>query len=537
MLEEPAALPWVAKGRQAPFIFIEFCEGKAIVKGQPDAFLGHRMNLPGDSYPRGHFAHWSWDGSKLTAEVDPLGYFNLFVYSRGNKIGVSPSIFQLIAHGAEPENDQVALAVFHRIGCFVGNDTPFRSIRTLPPGGQLGWENGALQITGGRPPAPKESNLNREQAIEAMIEVPRAGIKRLLAQWQEPITMPLSGGRDSRHILLEMMHQGRRPDTCVTFHHGGGTFNNEAQSARAITTRAGVHHTILGYRRKRLRDSVRALLISQLCADEHRQMMPLHDFFVGRNSASFDGIGGDILTTPDEKTVGLVAMARRGDYTGMAREIATGHSKIISRPGHEGGAGKIYSADLEEAAIDRFATELRQHDDAVNPYQSFWFWNRSRREISLVSTAIMGNARTVLCPYLEPDMVELCMSLPWEVAQDRKLHDTAIQRAYPDYADIPFAEGFSNPIPTSGWKERIENALDAFHVSAMTLPDQPVRAIGNLLRKDGLDRPNSDIYRIYTELVDHMDATKAQRLMRLEERLTSAAPKGEQVVSEAFPEK
>jgi len=165
--------------------------------------------------------------------------------------------------------------------------------------------------------------------------------------------------------------------------------------------------------------------------------MPLHDFFVGRNSASFDGIGGDILTTPDEKTVGLVAMARRGDYTGMAREIATGHSKIISRPGHEGGAGKIYSADLEEAAIDRFATELRQHDDAVNPYQSFWFWNRSRREISLVSTAIMGNARTVLCPYLEPDMVELCMSLPWEVAQDRKLHDTAIQRAYPDYADIP----------------------------------------------------------------------------------------------------
>lgn len=529
------AIPWVGKGTHAPFIFITIKNGTAQVVGEHSAFVGHRMHVSGDTRPRGMFAQWSWDGSCLTAEVDPLGYFNLYVHADSESITLSPSILQLLAHGAATEIDQTAVAVFHRIGCFVRNDTPFKQIRVLPPNGKLRWQKGSLQIEGGLPTTPEPLKITREQAVEALIEVPRAGIRRLLKQVDGPFTMPLSGGRDSRHILLELLHQHRPPDTCITFHHGGSSFNDEAQAARAITERAGLHHTLIGRPRRRVRDSVRALLMTQLCADEHGQMMPMHDFFVDRRSASWDGLGGDVLTTPNDDTAGMVAKARRGDFESMARKMAAGHAAVISHADHQGGAGTLYSADLEEAAIERIAGTLQLHEHAADPYQSFWFWNRSRREISYVSTAIMGNATAVLCPYMEPDMIELGLSLPWESVQDSKVHDDAIQQAYPDFADIPFSEGFSNPSLAASPLNRTANAVDAFRVAAMLHPDQPVSASLDLLRSSGLQRPHKDIYRLHNALLESIDASVAQRLMLLEENLTAAAPTAARVISDVFP--
>lgn len=249
------------------------------------------------------------------------------------QIGISPSNFQLLAQGADPELDQDALAVFHRIGFFLEQDTPFAWIRTLPPGARLCWEDGALHVDGAQPALPT-AELTRDQAVEAFIEIPRASIRRFLGQWGHPIALPLSGGRDSRHVLLEMLHQGRPPDTCLTFHHGGRALNHEMQAARALTARAGIHHTLLGKPRSRLRDAARVLLMTQLCADEHAQMMPMHDFLSGQKMASIDGIGGDILTTPDDMAAEFMQRAELGDYSGIARRLAAGHARVISRPGH-----------------------------------------------------------------------------------------------------------------------------------------------------------------------------------------------------------
>ncbi len=530
-----ASIPRMDNGSGAPFIFVAHQDGETRVSGSSNGFAGHRMWLADDQQPHGLFANWCWDGRCLTAEVDPLGYFSLFVYVGDGQIGISPSIFQLLANGADPHPDAVALAVFHRIGFFLENDTPFTAIRTLAPGTRLHWEAGTLQIQGGKPATPAVAEFSREQAIEAFIELPRASIRRFLDHWDGPICMPLSGGRDSRHILLEMLQQGRVPDTCVTFHHGGENFNNEVQTARAITHRGRLHHTLLGQPRRRLRDSVRALLMTQLCADEHAQMMPIHDFLHGSRHASIDGIGGDILTTPDDLAAGFMAKSRYGDYSSIARQLADGHAAVISRPGHQGGAGSIYSPELEEAAIERITAALRAHDGAPDPYQSFWFWNRTRREISFVSAGIMGSAETVFCPYLDPAMVELGLSLPWSLTCHQDLHDEAIRRAFPAYADIPFAGAFRDQQPALQPLRRATALLDACRVLAMLMPDRQTRAMRDLLIKDGLQRPHTDIYRLHNAMVTDMDAAQAERLIEVSKALNAAAPKGELVVSEVFP--
>jgi asparagine synthase (glutamine-hydrolysing) len=515
-----------------PVIHLRLSEGRVTLAGDAKAFVGHRIG-PCDS-SLGLYGGWEWDGTTLRAEVDRLGYFSLFVYNRGSEIAVSPSILQLLALGADPERDAVALAVFHRIGHFLAEDTPFRHIKVLPPGGKLVWRDGVATVTGDLP-IPREQALTRQQAVEAFIELPRTSIRRFLAAWDGPIVLPLSGGRDSRHILLELVHQGCKPLTAATFHKGGRYLDREVQSARAVATRARVRHTLLGRPRPRLRDALRALLISQLCADEHAQMMPLHDFLCGSPAAALDGIGGDILTNPDDSAADFFQRARAGDFDGIARNLVAGHGSVISRTRSAGGAGDIYSPDLHEAAIARIAAALRAFEAAPDPYQAYWFWNRTRREISFVSTGILRGAAMVSCPFLSPEFVELGLSLPFSVTRDQKLHDDAITQAYPDFADIPYEHAFrSQPLPRLR-RGRLSNVLDSLRVAAMARPGlQTLSAIRDVLQVSQLNRHPADIYRLHSQFVDAMDAREARRLIALEDALDRAALKGQDTVSDVF---
>ena len=517
----------------SPVVQLRHAEGRTTVTGTAQAFIGHRSDRPDSSL--GLYGSWDWDGTTLTAEVDPLGYFSLFVYCKGPEIAVSPSILQLLALGADAEPDRVALAVFHRIGHFLGEDTPFRHIKVLPPGGRLVWRAGVATVTGSAP-IPREQALNRAQAVEAFIELPRAAIRRFVDAWDGPVVLPLSGGRDSRHILLELVHQGRKPDTVATFHQGGRAFDREVQAARALASRAQVNHTLLGHTRPRLRDGLRALLMTQFCADEHAQMMPMHDFLRGLpEAAALDGIGGDILTNPDDDAADFFDRARAGDFDGIARNLAAGHGRVISRSGNPGGAGAIYSPDLEEAAIERIAQGIRVFQDAPDPYQAFWFWNRTRREISFVSTGILGGAAMVACPFLSPEFVELGLSLPFSVTRDQRLHDDAIAQAYPDYADIPYESGFrSQPLPRLRWA-RVANLVDGLRVSAMAEPGRALAAMRQAVTDQPLRRGPADIYRLHAHFTAGMTVAEARRLIALEARLYRAAPKGQGVVSDVIP--
>jgi hypothetical protein len=55
------------------------------------------------------------------------------------------------------------MAVFLRLGYFIGEDTPFRSIRTLPPDATLEWKDGRLSVSG-RYAFGKPQSLARDAA-------------------------------------------------------------------------------------------------------------------------------------------------------------------------------------------------------------------------------------------------------------------------------------------------------------------------------------------------------------------------------------
>ena len=469
---------------------------------------------------------WEWSGTELRAEVDPYGFYSLFVYEKDDVVAVSPSLLELVAQGCDTTPDPLGLAVFHRLGIFVNDETPLRYVRTLPPGGKLVWRGGELRITGGAA-IPVPLKITRDEAVEGMIELFRAAMARILSVCDGPVILPLSGGRDSRHILLELLHQGRQPETCITFHHNGAEMNREAQAARAVCNRLGVRHDVLGYARPRLADTVRALALTGLCADEHAQMMPLYDYMARHDATGFDGIAGDILTNPDDFADRFFHMAGRGDWKGIAQGMMDGHGAVISTDEWGQGAGPIHSPGMDEEVRDHVGKAIAQYEGAPDPYQLFWMYHRTRREINFVPQAILKPAKLVYTPYLDTEFADFCMSLPYSVTLDQQLHNDAIARAYPHVSDIPFQEGFREPPAAKGRPlHKLASLRDAWRIAGVLSPRDRTGAMLRWLRpRPRLKRSPGDVYDLHALCLQGLNAERARSILDLAAALEGDAPR------------
>lgn len=104
-----------------------------------------------------------------------------------------------------------------------------------------------------------------------------------------------------------------------------------------------------------------------------------------------------------------------------------------------------------ELAAEAIAAEAERYYNAPNPVANFYFWNRTRREIALSPYAVQSEIPCVYAPYLDPDLYDFLSSLPAEETLDHNLHTDVIARAYPQYADVPYA-GSITPNYRAPWR-------------------------------------------------------------------------------------
>ncbi|MGH8283218.1 MAG: asparagine synthetase B family protein, partial [Gammaproteobacteria bacterium] len=138
-------------------------------KGTHTVLLGHQLYYKPGAMPDGIFAKWEWGGARLIVRNDRYGFYPLFYYCRDGEIGVSPSISRLVDAGAPIGFDYAALAVFLRLGYFIGEDTPFKHIRALPPGATLEWDGAIKLSSDGYAVGKPCTAISRDQAMDAYI--------------------------------------------------------------------------------------------------------------------------------------------------------------------------------------------------------------------------------------------------------------------------------------------------------------------------------------------------------------------------------
>jgi hypothetical protein len=320
-----------------------------------------------------------------------------------------------VARGVANTLDLDALNVFLRIGTFIGTDTPFRQLRADPP--DYEW---AKTI--------RPTELSRAAIIDAYIDLFRLAVAR--CDDGEKINLPLSGGQDSRHILLELCEQGRKPQKCWTVAVPWKPF--EAEIAGQLCKSLDIPHTTFVPKGDIARGEAKKNLLTDYSSTQHCWMAEAVMAGLVKRTVVFDGIAGDVLSAGLFLTDARIQMLMRGRLDELVEDIV-------------GPEENVFGVDDETLfprwrALEKVSEEFRKHLGAPDPISSFYFWNRTRRDIGCSPFKLLRlSAQGVHTPYLDPEVCRFLASLPPSVTVSHTLHAETITRAYPDFAHISYA--------------------------------------------------------------------------------------------------
>lgn len=428
-----------------PFIRLSWDGSRALITGSRRYPLGDPPDPVSDAADTS-YARWLWDGTRFELTADRLAFRPLFYAVDGTTLLVSPSIPELLRQGAPDALDDEALAVFLRTGCFLADDTPFQHIRAVPPRASIVWEQGRTAVTQTRP-HHSVATIGRDAAMDRYAELFTMAVSRL-AQGDAQVIVPLSGGRDSRHILLALHAQGHDVSS-VTVRPAPPKSDEDATVAAIVAGAIGIPHTLIGPTADRFADELSKNRLTSLGVLEHFWVMEMLRYLEGRNAVVYDGIAGDTLSEAKYMSPHRLSLFRSGELRRYAEEEVPGDAYLPVAL-----APALLRRMPRALAVERMERELRTHADAPNPVGSFRFWNRTRRAVAMAPFGILATVATVRAPFLDPDLYDFLSSLPGELLVNRDFHTGVIARTYPAFAALPYESPGAREQPAAAFLGR-----------------------------------------------------------------------------------
>jgi asparagine synthase (glutamine-hydrolysing) len=404
---------------------------------------GHRFQVRGTTNvllgsSAGVFAKWGWNGKTLTATNCSLGFRPLFYRLSATGIALSDHPGGVLEEGDHAALDSRALSVFLRLGFFLGEDTAFHGIRQLAPASTLTWSSSGMRLHTGDRLAGEPIRTSREAATREFAALLEAAVQEA-ARTAECSVLPLSGGRDSRHIAFALARSVGKPICAVTSKHLPPRADEDVRIARLVASALGAEHVVIEQPSAAVEQMYSAVAEAGFLSDEMGWLSPLVAYLSEKRGTVYDGIAGDVMSAGLFQGFELhdALVGGRTDEAATLilnewRSSCAGWEELIRDPG-------LKSALREEIARDRLREELSRHVQHPNPARSFYFWNRTRREIALVPFMLLGEL-DVSTPYLHPRLWRFLDGLPYEMVADRRFHDQTIAIAYPQHNVIPYED-------------------------------------------------------------------------------------------------
>ena len=378
-------------------------------------------------------AGWRVERGRLEVHGDRLGLIPLFWYRDATRSIVADDIAELVARIPHPRFAAAAVAVFLQLGFHVGEDTAFENVHVLAPGARLAFERGSLARD--EPPVPVAERFGGTwaDALPRYVELFEHAVARRARLGVGRLTV--SGGRDSRHLFLELLRQGTPPPAVITQDR---PVNTDLDVGRRLASRAGIPHIAVAPFRDGLAEELQKNRWNHYLSDENAwyvQIAPVLD------GPLFDGLAGGMLSGTD-----MFEADRLNTVIGTGRATAAAQALLGVM-----GSSLPYVSDRyrarwsHELAVERLAVELERHRHAPNPITSFLFWNRTRREIALIPLCIAARHVPVRLAYLDPELMAFLSSLPHPLFSGTGFHSHVIARTYPGFADLPYGNKRRRP--------------------------------------------------------------------------------------------
>lgn len=397
----------------------EVCDGRFSGDLSHSSSADHALDVPTLK------CGWNCAQGRLEAFSDRLGFIPLFYWCEGPRIIISDSIRDLADLLPRISFDEQAVAAYMQLGYYIGDTTLLQGVKVISPASRLVWD-GSLQIAGNGEVGRAEFSGSRDEAIEEYTRLFQIAISQRLGKTVG--RLPLSGGRDSRHILLELLRQGKPPSKVLTLRRSNSTDHEVAQK---LASCAGLEcieivDNLDPFEIEHIKNQLNAYM-----ADENGWYFALLDHL---NGPTFDGLAGDVLSNGLYFNGNVARLMVEGHHEKAARlflSINGGYQSYLSRA-----CRKKFNYDM---ALDLISKEFARHQEMPNPLQSFVFWNRTRREISMLPISMARTKGDVLLPYTDRELLAFLLSLPFDKYGEPGLHDEVIRRAYPDLSGVTYS--------------------------------------------------------------------------------------------------
>lgn len=409
---------------------------------------GHDIVVDGDSTgsvglpETGYFLEWCWDGTELRVQSHPYGFYPAYYVSGPDQFTLALKLPALVGKLETVDIDTESLSVFLSMGFWLGDRTAFRGIHAMPEGGEILWCPGTKPQLSKRPQTAPTETSELGVLMDDYIERFRAAVARAPV---ECVRLPLSGGKDSRHILLELQRQKLPIDRTLTVRFFPMTRTNDVEVARMLAERVGVEHQVIEQCTDLATAQERKNLLNGFSFLEGDWKAVLSESCNSHQYDIFCGIAGDVLSAGHFLNDDAVDCARHNDahgmmnalfgqYPGVRRSISEAMSPIPLMP----------EADVHDLIRSEVAGYLGEH----NPVSNFFLWNRTRRMPSANTAGIYGYGR-IHTPFLDKTLFDFLRTLPVELILTKTFHYETMNRAYPEYSELPFSRVLSEKPPLS----------------------------------------------------------------------------------------
>lgn len=409
----------------------------------------HGLSVPGeDGSEKGIVGGWRFDGSSLVITPDPFGYLPIFLWQgpateREARIIVGTSPIAVVAAGAPGEPDREELGLWCRFGLCLGERTLFRHVRLTPRGKTLTWTKGVATVEGPGLPIIPSTIRSVEEGVQGYCDLFRQAMRRRAPQGE--FAMPLSGGRDSRMMLLDCIALGRKPKACVTLSGGPESDHPDAIIARELSKRVGVPLVEVEARSRWIESEARKHVTGGLLVLEHTWMMPLWDTLRASYGCWYDGLGCGAITRGDLCKQTCLDRYRRGDWSEFTREFASYALGVKDEMLGELAARVPWIEPSFDSAVALVREEFARFEGAANPLTAMTFTNWGGRAISLNPYMLCATHPAIHTPFMDVDLVRFLLGYPIELALQDDLQTACVRRMHPEFANVPFDKDLPKP--------------------------------------------------------------------------------------------
>lgn len=398
-------------------------------------------------------ASWEWDGKRATAQTSETGLIPLYYTANSKRFAISTSLTAIRDRAGLTSINWPAIVTCLATGQFLGSETPLEGVQVLPIRSSLTWHDRKLEIK----TAPLEidrSILDFESACSRYISEVRNAVYRNLPEGSG--SLALSGGRDSRHILLELLRQYRPPDEIVTSGHYLASSTADISVAAAIGKRSGLAVRQVRPIPDRIKAEVQKNNLVESMTLSHSWALPLINT-MSTYTARFDGMNAGVLFGRSGVMVAL--RSRFGDVRPQMNELVDAaiermfdsplaRVRTMLEPG-------LLVDEMVDEARSRMRRELLRFAEYPNPVQAYLHFNHTTRDTALFTYRMFDNPE-VACPFDDVAMARFGLGLPWSVSTDHRLQTEALRAEFSRFADIPFAEDWIERPASITWDPSAE---------------------------------------------------------------------------------